>query len=73
MFIESNSMKEIILKPRNLKEFKLVADLLNQLGIPHASIDDDLIQDELLLKELKKIKKGDLGSREEVMKILKGK
>ncbi|MES2588450.1 MAG: hypothetical protein V4622_05665 [Bacteroidota bacterium] len=66
-------MKDIILKPRNLKESKLVSDLLNQLGIPFASIDDDIIQDEFLLKEMKKAKKGDLGTREEVMQILKRK
>ncbi len=65
-------MKDIILKPRNLKESKLVSDLLNQLGIPFASIDDDII-DEFLLKEMKKAKKGDLGTREEVMQILKRK
>lgn len=63
-------MKDIILKPRNLKESKLVSDLLNKLGIPFASIDDDLIQDNYLIKEMVKAKKGDLGTRAEVMQII---
>ncbi|MFN5415495.1 MAG: hypothetical protein ACK5B9_00455 [Flavobacteriia bacterium] len=66
-------MREIILKPRNADEFKLLDSLLKKLGVPHTSLKDEELEDFLLLKEMKKADRKKTVSKEEVLKVLKGK
>lgn len=66
-------MREIILKPRNADEYKLIDTLLKKLGVPHTSLKEEELEDFFLLKEMKKADRKKTVSKEDVFKVLKGK
>lgn len=60
-------MKALVITPKNVSEFKFLADLLKKLDITSISMDEAELEDLGLAKMLKTVDKTDKVSKESVM------
>jgi hypothetical protein len=63
-------MKAIVIKPKNNREFKFIADLLKKLGVGSSALTQEEFEDIGMAKLLRSIDKTKKATRAEIMKKL---
>lgn len=71
IFNQINSMKPLVVSPRNKKEFDFVSELLAKLNISTRSLSKEEIEDLGMIKLMKEADRTKMVSKEAIFKKLK--
>jgi hypothetical protein len=64
-------MKSIVITPKDSKELKLIAELLNKMGISSTMLSEEEKEDAGLLMLMKEADKSEIVTRKEIMDKLR--